>query len=459
MPTKPRIIVTEDDAVQREILADILLRAEYAVETAPSGAETLEAIESDHMDLLLTDMKMPEMDGLELLRRAKRVRPDLGVVVMTAHASVETAITAMKEGAIDYLQKPFDKDQLLHVINRALEQTDLRRENRHLRELVSEGASLGNIVGGGPAMQEVYDIVGRAVRLNTTVLIRGESGTGKELVARHIHFNGPRKDKPFIVVNCAAIPENLVESELFGHEKGAFTGADAARQGKFETADTGTLFLDEIGDMQLESQAKLLRVLQDGQVERVGAKAPRQVDVRVIAATNRDLKRAVEDGEFREDLYYRLDVLNIRLPPLRERFEDLPLLVNHFRTKLAEKLGIAPPEIRPEVLEAMRRYRWPGNVRELEHTLEQMFILTDSGVIGVEQLPEKLRSPEPSPGDFKLPPGGLVLEDLERDLIRQALDRSGGSIKEAAELLGLTYKTLQYRLKKHEIERKTPAGE
>ena len=459
MPDKQRIIVTEDDAVQRDIIADILLRANYAVVTSASGEGTLQALEADHVDLLLTDMKMPGMDGLELLRRAKRVRPDLGVVVMTAHASVETAITAMKEGANDYLQKPFDKDQLLHVIGRALEQYDLRRENRQLRELVFEGSALGNIVGGGPAMQTVYDIIKRAVRLNTTVLIRGESGTGKELVARHIHFNGPRKDKPFIVVNCAAIPENLVESELFGHEKGAFTGADAARQGKFEIADTGTLFLDEIGDMQLESQAKLLRVLQDGQVERVGAKAPRKVDVRVIAATNRDLKQAVEDGEFREDLYYRLDVLNVHLPALRERFDDLPLLVNHFRTKLAEKLGITPPEIRPEVIEAMRRYRWPGNVRELEHTLEQMFILTDSGVVGTDQLPEKLRSPEPVSGDFKLPPGGLVLEDLERDLIRQALDRSHGSIKEAAELLGLTYKTLQYRLKKHEIDRKNSNGE
>ncbi len=446
---KPRIIVTEDDSVQREIIADILLRAGFAVVTSASGKGTLEALEADHYDLLLTDMKMPGMDGLELLQNAKRVRPDLGVVVMTAHASIETAITAMKEGAVD-------KDELLLVISRALESGDLRRENKQLRELIAEGSALGNIVGGGPAMHRIYDIIGRAVKLNTTVLIRGESGTGKELVARHIHFNGPRKSKPLIVVNCAAIPENLVESELFGHEKGAFTGADAARQGKFEIADGGTLFLDEIGDMQLESQAKLLRVLQDGLVERVGAKAPRQVDVRVIAATNRDLKQAVEDGDFREDLYYRLDVLNIAIPPLRERLDDLPTLVNHFRLKLADKLGVPAPEIMPEVLDAMRRYRWPGNIRELENTLEQMFILTDSGAIGTSQLPEKLRHPDTAAGDVKLPPGGLVLEDLERDLIRQALERTGGSIKEAAELLGLTYKTLQYRLKKHEIERKTP---
>ena len=301
-------------------------------------------------------------------------------------------------------------------------------------------------------------MVRRATRVSSTVLIQGESGTGKELVARHIHFSGPRKAKPFIVVNCAAIPDTLVESELFGHEKGAFTGAETSRQGKFEVANGGTLFLDEIGDMQLESQAKLLRVLQDGVVERVGSAQPRQVDVRVIAATNHDLKAIVDEGRFREDLYFRLEVLPIRIPPLRERMEDLTLLIDHFRHKLAKRLGRPAPALEPSAIDAMKRYRWPGNVRELENTLEQVFILCDKDSLGVEDLPEKFKTREPQTGDVNLPTGGLVLEDLEQDLIRQALARSGGRIKEAAELLGLTYKTLQYRLKKHEIDKHEAAG-
>ena len=454
---KPRILVTEDDQVQRDIIADILMRANYDVKTSASGAETLAALKEEAYDLVLTDMRMPGMDGLELLRQAKRLRADAAVVVMTAHATVETAVTAMKEGAVDYLAKPFDKDELLIVIAKALEQNSLREDNTRLRKLVTESSSLGNIIGEGPEMQAVFDVIRRAVPLTTTVLIRGESGTGKELVARHLHFVGPRKTAPFVVVNCVAIPDLLIESELFGHEKGAFTGADAARRGKFEAADGGTLFLDEIGDMQLDSQTKLLRVLQDGLVERVGGNHQRKVDVRVVAATNRDLLKRVAQGGFREDLYYRLDVLNIILPPLRERLSDLTILIQHFRETLQRKLGKPAPEISAEVLEAMRRYRWPGNIRELENTLEQIFILTDAPVILPEHLPEKFKRPSSDPGDMTLPPGGLVLEDLEQELIRQALERTGGRIKEAAELLGLTYKTLQYRLKKHQIDRKGEA--
>jgi DNA-binding NtrC family response regulator len=456
---KANILVVEDDRVQRDILADILTTSGYGVKAVGSGAAAIEALRDDGFDLVLTDMRMPEMDGLELLREVKRLRPETEVVVMTAYATVETAVTAMKEGAIDYLGKPFDKDQLLMVVGRTVERTDLRRENQRLRELVRSSVSLGNIIGESPEMQRVFDVIRRATPITSTVLIQGESGTGKELVARHIHFSGPRKDKPFVVVNCAAIPETLIESELFGHEKGAFTGAEASRPGKFEVANEGTIFLDEIGDMRFDSQAKLLRVLQDGVVERIGATQPRKVDVRVIAATNQSLMKLVQEGSFRQDLYYRLEVLPIHLPPLRKRIQDLPLLIAHFREKLSARLDRPVPRVGADALEAMKRYRWPGNVRELEHTLEQLFILSDSDVIHVDDLPEKLREPSPDGGAFRLPPGGVVLEDLEQDLIRQALQRSGGRIKEAAELLGLSYKTLQYRLKKHDIDRKEEAGE
>ena len=449
---KPRVLIAEDDQVQRQVIADILIRAGYRVQETASGKEAVDALGADAHDILLTDMRMPGMDGLELLREAKRVRPDIEVVVMTAYATVDTAVKAMKEGAIDYLAKPFDKDELLIVVEKAAERGGLRVENRQLRELVTGSVSLGNIIGESAPMQRIFDIVRRAVPVTSTVLIQGESGTGKELVARHIHFSGPRSKQPFIVMNCAAIPDTLVESELFGHEKGAFTGADSSRQGKFEVANEGTLFLDEIGDMRLESQAKLLRILQDGLVERVGSTQSRKVDVRVIVATNRDLAARVEEGAFRKDLYYRLDVLRIDLPPLRERIQDLPLLISQFREKLSAKLGRTLPPLSPDVIDAMRRYRWPGNVRELENTLEQLFILCD-GPIRVEDLPEKLRERTTEPGALKLPLGGIILEDLEQDLIRQALERSGGRIKEAADLLGVTYKTLQYRLKKHDIDR------
>ncbi len=448
-----RIVVTEDDHVQREIISDILEQSGYTVCACADGNTALETIQDTPCDVLLTDMKMPNMDGLELLRRAKRMAPDLDVVVMTAHATIKTAVTAIKEGAADYLEKPFDKDELLLVIARTCERNELRRHNRMLTRLVDDSISLGNIVGKSAAMHEVFERTRRAVMVASNVLIQGESGTGKELIARHIHFSGARAKKPFVVVNCAAIPDNLVESELFGHEKGAFTGAESSRAGKFELAHGGTLFLDEIGDMRLESQAKLLRVLQDGIIERVGGGKPRSVDVRVVVATNRNLKQCVQEGTFREDLYYRLEVLSINLPPLRERMEDLPFLINHFKEKIAAKLGIVPPSIGPDVMEAFRRYRWPGNVRELENTLEQLFILAKGAELTQADLPEKLRVREPQSGDIVLPPGGIVLEDLEQELIRQALERSGGRIKEAAELLGLTYKTLQYRMKKHEIER------
>ncbi|NLO33476.1 MAG: sigma-54-dependent Fis family transcriptional regulator [Candidatus Hydrogenedentes bacterium] len=451
--TTYHILVTEDDRVQRAIISDILEMNGYQVYRCASGEEALEQITEHPIDVLLTDLKMPGIDGLELMTRVKQSIPEIDVVIMTAHATVKTAVTAIKEGAADYLDKPFDKDELLHVIGRTCERHTLRCQNILLTRLIDDSIALGNIVGKSTVMREVFERTRRAVNVSSTVLIQGESGTGKELIARHIHFSGPRSKKAFIVVNCAAIPDSLVESELFGHEKGAFTGAETARQGKFELANGGTLFLDEIGDMRLESQAKLLRVLQDGVIERVGGSKSYTVDVRTIVATNRNLRQCVAEGSFRQDLYYRLEVLSIPLPPLRDRMDDLPLLISHFRDKLAKKLNMDPPMISSEVVDAFRKYRWPGNVRELEHTLEEMFILSPGTTLERSSLPEKLLAAEEQPADILLPSGGLILEKVEQELIQQALERSGGSIKEAAELLGLSYKTLQYRLKKYEIER------
>lgn len=445
------ILLAEDDQVQREILCDILRSSGFDVDPCASGEEAVGRLESSTHDLLLTDLKMTGMDGLTLLREARRTRPEMDVVMMTAHGTIRTAVQAMREGAADYLEKPFDKDELLLVLNRAIERSALREENSRLRALVKQTVSMGNIIGDAPTMQDVLQRATRATQVQSTVLILGESGTGKELIARHIHFEGTRSRKPFIVVNCAAIPDTLVESELFGHEKGSFTGADTARAGKFEAAHGGTIFLDEIGDMPLDAQAKLLRVLQDGLVERVGSNEPRRVDVRVIVATNRKLSQRVEEGSFRQDLYYRLEVLVIELPPLRDRMQDLPLLVKHFREKLGKRLGITPPGVGLPIIEAFQRYHWPGNVRELEHVLEQCFVLCTGAELRVEDLPEKVRKPAPQTGGFVLPPNGIVLEDLEEDLIRQAMERTGGRLKEAADLLGVTYKTLQYRLKKHSI--------
>jgi len=446
------ILLAEDDQVQREILCDILRSCGFEVDPCASGEEAVARLESSTHDLLLTDLKMTGMDGLSLLRESRRKRPEMDVVMMTAHGTIRTAVQAMREGAADYLEKPFDKDELMLVLNRAIERSSLREENTRLRALVKQTVSMGNIIGDAPTMRDVFQRATRATQVQSTVLILGESGTGKELIARHIHFEGTRSRKPFIVVNCAAIPDTLVESELFGHEKGAFTGADTARAGKFEAANGGTIFLDEIGDMPLDAQAKLLRVLQDGLVERVGSNEPRRVDVRVIVATNRKLARRVEEGSFRQDLYYRLEVLVIELPPLRDRLQDLPLLVKHFREKLGGRLDINPPAIGLPIIEAFQHYHWPGNVRELEHVLEQCFVLSTSPELRVEDLPEKIRKPQPQTGGFLLPPNGIVLEDLEEDLIRQAMERTGGKLKEAADLLGVTYKTLQYRVKKHSID-------
>jgi DNA-binding NtrC family response regulator len=450
-----KILVVDDEDAQREIIADVLMRAKYEIKQASNADDAVKEINKDRLDLIITDLRMDNGSGMDVLREAKQLSPETEIIVMTAYGSIESAVEAMRQGAYDYITKPFDKDVLLVSVRKALEHKQLREENLKLRELVETRFTLGNIVGVSEKMQKVFRTIEKSVPVNSTVLIQGESGTGKELVARSIHFNGPRKKKPFIAVNCAAVPENLIESELFGHEKGAFTGAVHTKIGKFELADGGTIFLDEIGDMSLELQAKLLRVLQEMKLERVGGTELITVDVRVIAATNKNLHEAVLNGRFREDLFFRLNVILIEIPPLRVRPEDIPPLIDHFKKKLSQKFQREYPPIEPAVIDKFMTYHWPGNVREVENTLERLLVLTDKNRIELSDLPQNMLTPQSDVqqhGDISLPDEGVSIEDVEKRLITEALARTGGHIMKASKLLGMTYKTIQYRIKKYQIK-------
>ena len=445
----------DDENAQREIISDVLVRARYQVTQAGGINDAVEQIEKDRLDLIITDLKMNEGSGIDVLREAKRLSPDTEVIVMTAYGSIESAVEAMRQGAHDYITKPFDRDVLLVSVQKALEHKKLRQENLELRELVEDRFALGNIVGASRETQKLFRLIEKSVPVNSTVLIQGESGTGKELVARSIHFNGPRKKNPFVAVNCAAIPENLIESELFGHEKGAFTGAIQMKKGKFELADDGTIFLDEIGDMSMDLQAKLLRVLQEMKIERVGGSELIPVDVRVVAATNRNLEQEVGKGNFREDLFFRLNVVLIDISPLRERVEDIPPLIDHFKKKLSERFKRKYPALDSAVIDRFMEYHWPGNVRELENTLERLLVVTDKDTIEISDLPQNLVFPRRAARQFEglcLPEDGIRIEDVERKLICEALARTSGHILKASKLLGMTYKTLQYRIKKYDIK-------
>jgi DNA-binding NtrC family response regulator len=436
----PKILVVDDEDSQRLVIVDVLARANYQVVQASGASEAASRMEESNPDLILTDLKMQDGSGMDVLAEAKRLAPDAEVVVMTAYGSIENAVEAMRQGACNYMTKPFDRDVLLVAVQKALEHKRLREENIELRELVKTRYSLAGIVGASEGMQEVFKLVEKSIPVVSTVLIQGESGTGKELVARSIHFGGPRKKKSFVAVNCAAVPETLIESELFGHEKGAFTGALQAKQGKFELADGGTIFLDEIGDMSLELQAKLLRVLQERKIERVGGTEVVPVDVRVLAATNKNLLDEVEKGNFRDDLFFRLNVIVIDIPPLRARTEDIPPLIDHFQKKLAQKFQKNYPPLDPAVVDQFMVYHWPGNVRELENTLERL---------------ENLLAPRITAEEFEglqLPEEGISMEEVEKKLITEALARTKGHILQASKLLGMTYKTLQYRIKKHGVK-------
>jgi two-component system, NtrC family, response regulator PilR len=445
---KARVLVVDDEPPQLEILRLILGSEGYEVACAGSGHAALGALRRQPFDLVLTDLKMKDLSGIALLEEILKAQPGACVVLMTAHGSIDSAVEAMRKGAFDYLTKPLDRDTLLLAVARAVERTRLVSENRRLREELRGRFRVENLVGAHGSMQEVFRIVHKVARSGSTVLIYGESGTGKELVARSIHVTSDRRDRPFVAINVSALPESILEAELFGYEKGAFTGADARKIGLVEQASGSTLFLDEVGELKRDLQVKLLRVLQEREVLRVGGTEAVPVDVRVVAATNRDLEREVREGRFREDLFYRLNVIPIALPPLRERRTDVPLLVEHFLAKHAEPARAR--SIAPEALEALVAYSWPGNVRELESVIERTLLLADGDVVHLGDLPAavRMRGAAASSLPVDIPAEGLDLEALERHLILRALEKSEGNVTRAARLLGLSRRTLQYRLEK-----------
>ena len=458
------ILVVDDEPNYLIVLSELLKEEGFEVLTAQRGEDGLKIVEETDLDLVLTDMRMQGMDGLELLSATKKYNKDLPVIMITAFGEVEKAVVAMKAGAYNYLAKPFNNEELLVNIRKAIEHYSLLRENLRLRSEAKVRYGFASIIGKNARMQEIYQLIEKVAPTTASVLITGESGTGKELVARAIHINSPREKAPFISVNCAALPDTLLESELFGHERGSFTGATSMRKGRFELADTGTLFLDEIGDIPLPLQAKLLRVLQERSFERVGGVKPIKVDVRIITATNRDLKDEVDNAHFREDLYYRLNVLHIHLPPLRERADDIPMLTDYFITKFAKLLNKPNLKISGDALRYLTGLSWEGNVRELENTIERASILCSDDVIQSGDVHPDLVNGEAaatwSPdGDFeKFLPADLplpeVLSGVEEQLLKRALEDANYVQARAAESLGITKSLLQYKMKKYKLQKK-----
>jgi two-component system NtrC family response regulator len=442
-----RILVVDDEPAQRELVCGFLQKQGFEAMPAEGGEQGLEIFRQQAFDLVLTDQKMPKLSGLDLLKAVRAINPETSVIVMTAYGSIETAVSAIKEGATDYLAKPLNLDELLHKIQQVRERARLTAENRELREALQRQHRIEGIIGESGEMLELFSMIRRVAPSEATILIRGESGTGKELVAKAIHYASPRAAAPLIRLNCAALPETLLESELFGHEKGAFTGALSRRKGRFELAEGGSLFLDEIGDLTSPLQAKLLRVLQEREFERLGSSEPIRVNVRLLAATHRDLEGLLKAGQFREDLYYRLNVVTLLLPPLRERRQDLPLLMDHFLKRFAEKNRKAIRGFTEEARAALLRYDYPGNVRELENLIERAVVLTRDDVIGAADLPLVIHEPEADAGEEpKLP---AATEAVERRMIREALARCGGIQTRAADLLGISERALRYKLKKY----------
>jgi two-component system NtrC family response regulator len=452
-----RILVVDDEESLRRVTQLRLEAAGYHVNAVPDGFQALDSLAREPFDLVLTDLKMPGMTGIELLKRVREDYPDVVVILITAFGTVESAVEAVKAGAYDYIVKPVNMDGLRLVIERALQHLQLVEEVRQLRTALNQKYGFENIIGRSKSLLYTLDTAVRAAQSDATVLIRGETGTGKELLARGIHYNSRRNDKPFITINCGAIPKELLESELFGHVRGSFTGAVANKRGKIEMADQGSLFLDEIGEMPLDLQVKLLRLLQEREIEKVGAPTPTKVDVRIIAATHRNLQAMVEDGSFREDLYYRLAVIPVELPPLRERQDDIPELVQTFFDRSKQRHGRPDLKLSPALLPYFSAHRWPGNVRELENLVERIVVLARGDEVCLEDLPEHLRRERPALDaiNLELPPHGISLEAVERELILRALEKCNWNQTKAAQYLDISRKVLIYRMEKFGLHKET----
>jgi two-component system response regulator PilR (NtrC family) len=454
-----RILVADDEQSMREFL-DIMLKKEgYKVSLASNGEEVLKLIDKDLFDLILLDIRMPKLDGIGVLKKIKTASPETIVIMITAYASADTAIKAMKEGAYDYITKPFKVDEIKLIIKNALEKKNLQKENLLLKQVVRDRYRFGSIIGQSSKMLALYDLLEKIAPTKTNILITGESGTGKELAAKAIHYNSSRKDKPFVTLNCGAIPESLIESELFGHMKGAFTDAITTKKGLFEMADEGSIFLDEISELPLLMQVKLLRVLQDKEFKRVGGTEDIRVDVRIISATNKDLEEAVKEKRFREDLFYRLNVIQMKMPPLRDRKEDIPILAAHFLKKYSEELNKNILKISPDALNMLLNYEYPGNVRELQNIIERAVALGNGNELTPQHLSSYLDEQIQSKRgaiDLDIPPDGIdlekVIEEIERALLLKALDRTKGIKKKAAELLRINFRSMRYRLEKYGLD-------
>jgi DNA-binding NtrC family response regulator len=448
---KSIILLIDDDDSLRRVMEFSLIEAGYRVQTASNGEEGLRLFGKNAFDAVITDIAMPGTNGMEVLANVSQHVPTVPVIVITAYGTIESAVEAMKQGAFDYITKPFNRDELRLTLGKAIKMRQLEKENVELRAKVTDRYSFENIIGSSDKMKEVLDLAGRVAASEASLLITGESGTGKELLAKGVHFNSRRANGPFVAVNCAAIPEALIESELFGHVKGSFTGAVRDKEGKLELADGGTLFLDEIGDLRIDLQAKILRALQEREVDRVGGGKPLPVDVRVIAATNKDIEQAVKEGSFREDLYYRLNVITLFIPPLRERREDIPLLARHFLKKFNTDDDV---RLEASALSLLMEYGWPGNVRELENVIERASVLKRGVLITQNELPEKLKKERIGVEEIilNLPEQGISLEDLEKKLIIKALEKHNGNQTRAAEFLRITRPTLIYRMEKFKLK-------